>query len=748
MANPPPDPPLANLVDPAIAAWENLVETANLQPVQVAKALLAANADVTWDAALAPFVALAGRSANPKAITSGIIGSVEPVYHLVVKEGGPGSTVQVIYGMKPATPLNDNNTRFCALMGERAEMHGQQVHPKLYTPGGTVNGQDAFFGPTEDMKIGSEEDFTAAFNGTPDLRFIEPMAEESEVEATKVFKALPIHPMLAALFFNGMPVRDAFFLTKRILAAIPAEHQDSAAVLMDYVRFAVTGQQMPAVGAAEAHTASVLSADWRLQDPAAFDGLELCCCGILKHCAPTWTDPTTLPARGSATGPRSVTFDTEPQRPSTGTTDASLVRALKEANTETPKPYAKHEREQLLRLAGHDPSQDHFEMLTDSNLPKFWRDLLPLRKNKNGALLRSYVEHILANTDTDDVNTMRYPTMVSTQLLKDLKDLSLKGDDPLLTWSNRHKGISVFSLAPLGENVDQSRIRAKMVHYEETIDRHNPSDRSAQQDLSESAAQSQIPSERLQCYRWIDHFVQQLTLILGPLSAALIPLTDLRRAFMDPMSFNQWKPANFQAFIWVWHRSIRHFFAHAKNSTLILDRLLRNVQSGEPIDPARLPFDTPAPPPSHPPPGAHPYPPQGAGGPHNPYPPPHHPPPGVHGEPPYKRQAGGDAGNSGAPYAKLFAAEINRARQATKPGEFRARLLVTDVRTLLGHDFCQMVPANRSPCLNYHVFGSCRLPTCQNIHQLPRIPPDPVLQGIFSRLKKLCSAYIARVKNG
>jgi hypothetical protein len=44
------------------------------------------------------------------------------------------------------------------------------------------------------------------------------------------------------------------------------------------------------------------------------------------------------------------------------------------------------------------------------------------------------------------------------------------------------------------------------------------------------------------------------------------------------------------------------------------------------------------------------------------------------------------------------------------------------ITQLLGPRFLALVPANRNPCLRYHVFGSCTSTNCQFVHKLTPTP--------------------------
>ena len=74
------------------------------------------------------------------------------------------------------------------------------------------------------MAAPTEAELVDAFKANANLELVAPLAQGEAAqppEEISTVKVLPIHPKLACLFFRGMSVRKALFLTRRLIAAIP-----------------------------------------------------------------------------------------------------------------------------------------------------------------------------------------------------------------------------------------------------------------------------------------------------------------------------------------------------------------------------------------------------------------------------------------------------------------------------------------------------------------------------------------------
>jgi hypothetical protein len=70
------------------------------------------------------------------------------------------------------------------------------------------------------------------------------------------------------------------------------------------------------------------------------------------------------------------------------------------------------------------------------------------------------------------------------------------------------------------------------------------------------------------------------------------------------------------------------------------------------------------------------------------------------------------------------------------------------IAQLLGPHFLALVPANRNPCLQYHIFGLCVSVNCQFVHKLTPAPSLDIVTGIQARVKARVEEFIAEAQWG
>jgi hypothetical protein len=107
-----------------------------------------------------------------------------------------------------------------------------------------------------------------------------------------------------------------------------------------------------------------------------------------------------------------------------------------------------------------------------------------------------------------------------------LQHLNFSGGDGLVEFDNCHKGLSMFSLAPLEDSDNAGKIRERILHYEESAAQHGPADRAAFASLSSVVVAS--PQSRDRLLRWVNHCEYQLTILLGPECPLNAPLVSSR----------------------------------------------------------------------------------------------------------------------------------------------------------------------------------------------------------------------------
>jgi hypothetical protein len=75
-------------------------------------------------------------------------------------------------------------------------------------------------------------------------------------------------------------------------------------------------------------------------------------------------------------------------------------------------------------------------------------------------------------------------------------------------------------------------------------------------------------------------------------------------------------------------------------------------------------------------------------------------------------------------------------------------LRVSVIAQLLGPRFLALVPANRNPCLQYHIFSSCTSANCQFVHKLTPAPSPDIVTGIQAWVKARVEEFIAEAQRG
>jgi hypothetical protein len=173
-------------------------------------------------------------------------------------------------------------------------------------------------------------------------------------------------------------------------------------------------------------------------------------------------------------------------------------------------------------------------------------------------------------------NRPRFAFLLSPQLIKDMQNLNFTGGDDLMTYDNRHEGLSIFSLAPLEDYGDEGNIRDRILHYEDTIAQHGPADRAAFESLSSGVVAS--PTNRDRLLRWVDHADIILTIFLGPSCPLIAPLAELTRLLHHPSNVSGFDVADFLTLLWMLHKAIRRFFA--QYTTLAVERLIADLAAG------------------------------------------------------------------------------------------------------------------------------------------------------------------------
>jgi len=712
-------------------SWDALVAAADFKPYEVGFALNRAYLHVTWLEAMAPFLEAAARADGVNLNNLVAEYSLTPAtrYFLVVF----GGRVEVMYGLRGCTQLAGNGGRYLTLVGERTMVAGHEAQPKLYKLDGALGVQFAGF-ERQDAEPPELAAIAAAFAADPALTLVDPLPPNPDdpPETVTAWKVLPIHPKLASLFLRGMLIRDAVTLVTDLMAAAPPDRHPDLAQLVAFVRVASTQDN-----AAE----SMLAGRWMVQHHAQTAGLEEWYYQLLSASAPRWAPPEPLPPSAAE----------QPGQPTNATAAASIAQALQDLvdkGTEKAPQTKDYERFELERIFQATGVPAPWEGLGEEVIPPAFVVLKANRAKATKArvVLEDYFrKHYPRNRDT-------YPFLWTTELVESMRQLDFAGEDPLITWTDRHLGVSLFSLAPLESYYEGRGVKRNMISYENTIANHAPSDTRAM--LDQSAFMGKFPIGRDSLRKWLDHFDIWITSFFGINCGLLAPIRGIREKLKLTSYFATYTDEDWICFVWIIHIGVRRFFM--EDETIFLERIVADLSSGIRTGPNILPpeirqrsaaaggaltaatvtsddssFGS-------------------SGSSVGSY--------GsdissvtIPGMPPTKRQKP-DRPPRPPPmdvaWTSAFAPDIQRAQLAVKPLTLTATKLcpTANISAFLGREFLSLVPMGKSPCLHYFIFGKCSFQKCSNTHNLTKPPSPAVVAGIAGRVKARVDAIVANPK--
>ncbi len=704
--------------------WLAHLQELRLPSHSIAYQLSQEYADVEWEEALEPFRAWARVTADPnynadQAVYS-FADSPATSYFLVVKEG----KVEVMFGLRRCHPLRAGGLALAGLIGERQWRAGTFVHPQMYKLAPQPDQQGNVFRPVK--KRAMPASVMQEYFKDDETRLVTQQLNEP-AEQVVGWRALPIHPKLAVPFFQGVAVRDAFLLTSTVIDMMPEELRHHAAIWYSSMRVAAVAKSSTGSGV----NTSALSKTWERVDHFSRPQITEWYYSLVNTSAkvpappassavgPTGrgsraTSSTSSPPASSAVGP--------PGRDETSPTSAAgfppgaaeffenLTDRLTQPApaTKSSKRYEWHEMVYLFERAGlpKGTGESPYSGLAQESLPHFFRELESLRGDKANA--RSFIESY--RTTHYPRSKTQYQFILTSQMIKDLKQLSLAGDDPQCLFDNRHRGLSVFSLAPLSESSMDGKAREQMITYELTMDNHGPAEAAAMAKLS-ALAQS-VPSTRQESYSWVEHVDIMTRMFLGDRCRANKYHSQLLDVLTLVADFTYWKPDDWKAFIWVWHRALRALLNRGTSQPFRM--LVSTLQAGGKVDKSNLPPQMRSQ--------------SGGGGGGS----------GTPGTP--KRKADDDKGppkkKAGSKTSQHFAAALASARGKTKT-VLRAGTVMPDeetTRSILGAEFYSLVPQGQDPCVRHFIFGKCS--SCPRAHTLSKAPSQPLLDGVLQRLQK------------
>jgi hypothetical protein len=698
------------------------VATLDLQPHEVAYALAKDAVSVSWDDACGPFRKITDArnlGTDLEHVVRSHVDSLDPIYLLVVVE----NTVKVLYGLKPCHATSGNGKRFLGLIGEREIRAGQEVQPKLHTLGGNLSKQVDHFANV-DVAAPTLVDIEAMFQGDATLSLVAQLAADPTTNAAAptipAWMALPVHPKLACLFLRGMSVRNAFFLVKKIISAFPSSLSRDLEPLVNFIRSAVT---TGAIGA------SSLTSGWKRESHTSSDPMETWFYELVARFALKFVPPIIHPVPTLLHAP-------PPQVPgqAMNASEAVLQELAAQLRGDQPKMKSYHSTElhTLFPICG---VEQPWAGLTDASLPQFWIELKDFRKANSNA--RLFIENF--RVVNYPPQRLVFPFLFTPQLIKDLKSLSFSGNDHLISFQMRHKGISIFSLAPTNETSADLGARDKYLQYEETMSHHAPADRAAMESLS-MVAQA-FPSDRIALYHWVDSFHVGIEIFFGYMCPLSSPCSDLLEILRNPVHFAGFSTCDYRALLWTIHKAIRFFFLNFQTNPF--RRLTADLASG--IRPATnvLPMEMRGP--------VHVFD-DGSttwnrpSGPPNPYESPSDP----INLPGNKRQRTLES----APYASRFQPAWRKAmahytKITRQPNTaFRANKLCNraQMHEIFGDEFLACATSEKPPCFRYHICGACSggnsAAPCQLTHRFRSEPSTSILDGIQTRLDIHVQKYL------
>ena len=215
--------------------YQVLANFVGLSPKSVGRGLMEDNLGVPWEEALEVSESLSPfedeTSAGSGTRMGGYGDSLKKLYFLVTT----GGRVTVLYGWRPCRPLLSSGNRMAGLLGDKLiSPGGLTAPPQLSATEGPATDQWMAFAPWTG-RLRSVEELKEHFADQPGSKGMEAPEEGDEI---KIWKTLPVHPKIAALFISGLAPSKAISLVDMLSAALP--HGVNASVLTTYIRGACT----------------------------------------------------------------------------------------------------------------------------------------------------------------------------------------------------------------------------------------------------------------------------------------------------------------------------------------------------------------------------------------------------------------------------------------------------------------------------------------------------------------------------
>jgi hypothetical protein len=609
-----PPPPDALMALPPQRTWFTLAEEAELPLHSHAYQIFQGHQNEEWDMTMRPFTDLVEAARNPNYDTEEAMfefaNSLERPLFLVVKE----SRFEVIHGMRRCTPIHGLGARLSWLLGDRQVIAGQVVPPGLIIKSQGWNTQSDLFARTA-TNAASLDDILLAFQADPTVALHDP----EPIHTISSWTVLPVPGRFACLFMKGLSLIEGFVLGCELLHLIPDRFAGEKELWARFLRSAVTrravGDDTSALStgwtrkdlyssagltnwyfslishvmgptttiayAANAHAAPAYAAHAHAAPSYAAHAYAAnhimapahaanapAAQAATAHAAPAYA---LMPTRQILPrGPWTLTAWEKRRAPLPGMgerTDLTMATIdLLQAMTDrlssgamsgrsTTKNYDWVELEYLFQRTGAPRINGSFTGLGAESLPEFFQSLAVARGEK--ANTRLFVERYRATHYPQ--GAIEYDFVWTTQLVKDLKNLSFGGDDLVIAHQNRFRGISLFSLAPVSESSMTSgvSVRQRMLHFESTEGNHLPADALEMARLS--ATGGTIPASRAEAQAWLDHAGIMTKMIMGDACPMNQYMDAIRSCLRKPHLFVGWSDSEWKAFVWSSHMAYRAF---------------------------------------------------------------------------------------------------------------------------------------------------------------------------------------------
>ena len=552
--------------------------------------------------------------------------------------------------------------------------------------------------------------------------------DEDLGKVVSAWAALQVPAKVAALFVRGVTVRRALEIVVGLYEAAPPEGREAMEELLAFALVAATSRPLPQLADADDPPVSALETEWVRTDPAESPEVE----GWYRELLDVYLPPPAAPSPSSPweLGQTTNGFPNAHMAQPNGASPHGAPAGDMAGTTAQPPNTASSSRRRYTALELADLAsycglgEEPDEGWAAADLPRFWQDFEDARA-KRASARQCLEEHQRLNYPRDRLNRM---TLFTPQLVADMQALDFTGGDALISWDQRHKGLSPFALAPLSDNVDVSAYLDKYSAYEDTEALHRPGDRLAMASLAKGPG-GDLPRSRDEFWKWVDHLATMYGLIFTDESPLARHLHALQLCLMEPRHYMNYGPTDWKVYLWVIHAAIREYFG-TDHSVAPLRRVLNRLQIGELPNPREGAVELLPPPvsPSPEPPGG------GRGG-------------GGGGRQPRGDQGAGKRAARLDPWepANAWKEAKDKARKALDAAgiQFRLKKLFPDTAkaSFWGEDFIKAFGArNPRPCPYYFLNGTCNpdRTACDCDHHMQGQPPKDALDKLTAKVRARC----------